>query len=715
MSGRALRSSAVSATLAGFILVATQTALAQQPDTSSWECRFCPFQTGSHTDYAVGITNMDDDAARFGDATGYDDAGTYLNLDGTGTHIADDYRWDWDAEDLGLDSRVLNLTGGRPGSFGYRIGYRQLPRYAYDTTRSVYTASGGNLVLPSNWASAVADLGFAAAVNANLAAVDIASEREILSLGGDYLLNSQFQFFADYAREKRDGVDMLGGSFFTQSAVLPRPFDYQTDQWELGARYRADWGSLQLAYYGSFFESSTIGVAWDNPFGLPTDPARPDQGQLAQPPDNDAHQITLSGLYRLTSRTLVSFAAGVGSMAQDRALLPYTINANLAPEPLPRANLDGDVDTSHWSLTLTSRPIPKGRVKFAYRFDDRDNGTSVDTWNRIIADAFVSGDSEVNAPYSFQRSRLSLSADYDLFNTLRLSGGYERKELERDLQEVAEQTEDIGWGRLRWRPNAWLDVNAKAGTARRDIDQYDTSLAASLGQNPLLRKYNLAYRYREFIELTASAALPDRNITVSASARYADDSYTRSVLGLLNSDATRYGFDVAWQASAETSLYLHSSWEDMDADQAGSEFAGPPDWRASTADAFQTYGLGVRTSALSDKIDLTLDYTHADGSSETTVLSAGGSNSRFPDIESDLNSLRLMASYRWSERLHARLELRYEDFKMEDWALAGVGPLTIPTVLSLGAQPYDYDVLLIGLSLRYGFGGGDIALPVAAN
>ncbi len=77
----------------------------------------------------MGITNMDDDAARFGDATGYDDAGTYLNLDGTGTHIADDYRWDWDAEDLGLDSRVLNLTGGRPGSFGYRIGYRQLPRY----------------------------------------------------------------------------------------------------------------------------------------------------------------------------------------------------------------------------------------------------------------------------------------------------------------------------------------------------------------------------------------------------------------------------------------------------------------------------------------------------------------------------------------------------------------------------------------------------------
>ena len=163
-------------------------------------------------------------------------------------------------------------------------------------------------------------------------------------------------------------------------------------------------------------------MAWDNPFGVPTDPVRPDQGQLAQPPDNDAHQISLSGLYRLSSRTLVSFAAGVGSMEQDQTLLPYTINANLAATPLPRASLDGDVDTSHWSLTVTSRPIPKGRVKLTYRFNDRDNGSSVDNWNRIIADAFVSGASEANVPYSFQRTRLSLSADYDLFKTFAAVG-----------------------------------------------------------------------------------------------------------------------------------------------------------------------------------------------------------------------------------------------------------------------------------------------------
>ena len=33
--------------------------------------------------------------------------------------------------------------------------------------------------------------------------------------------------------------------------------------------------------------------------------------------------------------------------------------------------------------------------------------------------------------------------------------------------------------------------------------------------------------------------------------------------------------------------------------------------------------------------------------------------------------------------------------------LQGVGPATIPVVLTLGATPYDYDGLLIGISFRY--------------
>ena len=50
----------------------------------------------------------------------------------------------------------------------------------------------------------------------------------------------------------------------------------------------------------------------------------------------------------------------------------------------------------------------------------------------------------------------------------------------------------------------------------------------------------------------------------------------------------------------------------------------------------------------------------------------------------------------------------YEQFELEDYAL--VAPDTIPTALTLGAEPYDYDVWALGLGVRYRFGGGDIEL-----
>jgi hypothetical protein len=46
----------------------------------------------------------------------------------------------------------------------------------------------------------------------------------------------------------------------------------------------------------------------------------------------------------------------------------------------------------------------------------------------------------------------------------------------------------------------------------------------------------------------------------------------------------------------------------------------------------------------------------------------------------------------------------YENFDSSDWALQGIGPATLPTVLGLGADPYNYSVNYVTLSARYSFG-----------
>ena len=153
-------------------------------------------------------------------------------------------------------------------------------------------------------------------------------------------------------------------------------------------------------------------------------------------------------------------------------------------------------------------------------------------------------------------TRLNLSGSLKLLDTVRVSAGYDRTELDRDFQEVASQTEDNGWGKVRWRPTSYFEASFRGGAATREIDAYDTAVAVSLGQNPLMRKYNLAHRYREFAEFGLSASLPERPVSIGISYLFADDSYSKSELGITDSEENRVSVDFNWAVSDKTSLYL---------------------------------------------------------------------------------------------------------------------------------------------------------------
>ena len=671
------------------------------PDTSEWKCERCPFANGYQTDLTVGGTYVSDDAATIGDATGYDEKGGYANLDGDGLYATAAHRLSWRVEDLGLDSRVVEVEGASPGTFDYRLAYSQLPRHRFDTTSTIFTRTSDNLLaLPSAWTFAGTTSGFSD-LAASLFEEDIESERKTLQLGGRYLPTARFRLFADYQRQERDGSNILGGSYFTNSSLLPHRFDYQTDQVDAGIRYDAERGYLKLAYYGSFFDDKYDAARWENPF---TSAPGAEQGALAEAPDNDFQQLILTGSYRFaTFGTQVSFSAATGRGKQNEKLLPYTTNPNLVTAPLPVSALDADIDTTNLALTITSRPLPRARVKFAIRYDERDNQTPELAWTRVIADSFTSGESELNVPYGYERLRTNLSVEYALSEDLRFSAGYDFTDFDRKFQEVDEQTEDTGWGRVQWRANEYLDFSARGGIARREIDDYDETVAASLDQNPLLRKYNLAYRYREFGELSISVAPPEGSMTVGAQASWADDSYSSSPLGLTDSEELRLAVDFGWSVSDKASVYLTGGYDDIDTQQRGSGAFATADWQASYSDEFASFGGGFRIAGIGEKVDLQVDYTRAIGTTGINVAGGGGPG-QFPDLESTLDSLRVRLLYHWSEKLEAGLQLRYENFPTEDWAFEDVAPDTLPTILTLGARPYDDEAWIAGISFRYRLG-----------
>jgi hypothetical protein len=248
--------------------------------------------------------------------------------------------------------------------------------------------------------------------------------------------------------------------------------------------------------------------------------------------------------------------------------------------------------------------------------------------------------------------------------------------------------------------------------ARRDPDSYDLAGAQANGQNPLLRKYTLAYRYRDFVQLDARVGLPGQPITIGAQLFYATDDYTESPLGLTKHDDRRFAADLTWEVSDHTSLYVQGGYEDLALAAFNSESFSAADWNSQHRDRFRSFGGGVRFANPEGKFDANLNLRYARGTSNIDVTSTFSGSGPYPDLESESLGGEIEVRFRWSDAIDLRVALRYEDFSSSDWALQGVEPATIPTVLTLGADPDDYNLYLAIVSIRYSFGG---AKPAAKD
>ena len=689
-------------TAAAAALLAPAAAMAQV-DTSDWNCEYCPFEDGYRADYGVGGSYVNEDAARFGNGTGLDEKGAYADLDGEGRLLNEGgTEVTWYAEDLGLDSRVFEFGVGKPGKFGLEVGYSELPYRRFGDTVTPFSGGGNTLSLPAGWVRGN-NTGGMTELSSALASVPIETDRTTFDFGADLRALRNFRFYADYRRQEREGTGIMSGPFFSQASYLPRPIDDYTDRLDAGINWTGDSFTFALAYYGSFYRNELDSLSWDNPF---TSFPGADMGQLAVEPDNDFHQISFSGAFGMQAwDTVLAFSIASGRGEQNAALLPYTINPTIPAPLIQLAGIDGKVDTTNYALTLTTRPLDRLNVKLSYRYDERDNGTPVNLWERVITDAVESGDVEPNIPYSFERSRLSLSGNFRLLDSVVISGGYDRNDIDRDFQEVASQTEDTGWGKLRWRPTPNLEAVFKGGSSRREVDDYDTGVGLVFGQNPLMRKYNLAHRERDFAEVVLSASLIDTPISIGMTYLWAEDDYSKSELGMLEGSEDRLTVDFNWAVSESSSLYLTAGSEALESLQRGSETFGGPDWEAAHDDDFTHYGGGFRIAGIGEKVDLMFDYTRSDGETEILVTGPVVAAAPLPELESTMDSLRFTLSYNVSQRMAIDVNALWERFEAEDWGLEGVAPDTISSVLTMGANPYDYDVWVFGIGFRYSVGG----------
>jgi MtrB/PioB family decaheme-associated outer membrane protein len=668
-------------------------------DTSKWTCEFCPFEEeGTHGSMEGGVGYISDDSFRFGDDSGLDEEGLFAVAGGEIRHRgADGLYFDLEAADLGLDSRSLLLEGGQQGRYSLYLGYRELPKLRYDTAVTPFRGEGsGNLTLPPGWTTA-GTTGGMTDLAASLHDVDIEQERRWVDIGGAFIASPRWEYGVNYRHEKRSGIDSIGGTFLVQSAILPEPVDYITDLLDVTASYSGrDW-QAQLAYYGSMFRNADESLTWQNPY-TPLAPGA-DRGRLALAPDNQSHQIMLSGAFSPLAKTHVSASLAVGRMEQDEDFIPATINPNLST-PLPRESAEAEVDT----LTATIRGyyVATSRLKLnaEYLYNDRDNKTPRDSFTQVQTDTFVAA-ARTNLPYSYTDNTLKLGADYRVNGRTSFAFGFDHDRRRRDLQERDRTEEDRLWGRLRLRPRQNVEVTAKLGFAQRDGSGFEPVAEVQPPENPRHRAFHLADRERSSAGLR-SALTPREGMSLGLGADYTDDDFDDTDVGL--TEARNLSLTADASALLRENLVLNGffSRSNIRSEQAGSQAFAGPDWTATNRDMIHSVGMGVDRKNLMPKLDVSAQYVYSKADGRVQVDSGAGEPA-FPDLETKLHSLRLSGNYHWRPQVDLRLGYRYERYADEDWQLDDVAPATIPNVLSLGQGSPDYRIHLLTLSAAYHF------------
>jgi MtrB/PioB family decaheme-associated outer membrane protein len=677
-------------------------------------CEDCPDYTGWSGWVEGGIGFQSDDSAHFGRYTGLDESGGLINAAGEVRFRGKDGTYlDGKAIDLGLDSRDVMLGGGKQGTYGIAVEYDQIPNIrALDTRSPFRNQSGGTIDLPPGWVPG-ATTGAMPSLGADLISTPIKTERDRLGVKFSMIPGKEWEITGFFREEKKNGTKDVGATFgFTETAILPVAFNYKTDDFGLTLGYRGSRLQYSLAYSGSLFKNDQDAITWNNPF---THIAGQDFGSTAEAPDNQSHQISAHLGYQITDHTRLGAQLALGRITQNQAYQPYTINPAIVTPALPTSSLNGKVDTTLAKLDINSRPAPRLRLDASYTYSNRDNKSSINSYNYVITDSILAIDPNTgspvirqNRPYSFEQHLLRTKVGYLLPKDTNLSGGFDYDQMNRTYQQVKETKDKTLWAKLNMHPLETVEGTLKYSYSTRDASTYVPLSNQNIllenpvfpeSVNPLMQAFELADRNRNKLGFDV-AFNPRNNLSLSLDVEYYRDDYHNMVLGLSQAKGMTFTPSLTYNFSERLSTSAYYTYEKLSSDQTGREWIPLPPtsttWMESDNNLTQTLGLNANWKAIPKKLDLGADVVYSKFTGQIQYASAPN----LPDLSSTLAAIGVHGNYKMKENLSLRGAVWYENYKESDWAKnASVDYL--PTVLSLGTAPQNADTVLVTLSVRY--------------
>ena len=182
---------------------------------------------------------------------GLEEDDAYVDASGNINYRGEDGQYfDFYGQDLGLDSRALEMRGGKRGRYELRADYSEIPRFLGYGTETPYSGVGTDtLTLPVDWSF---ENGQFVGIENALRPTALESKRETAGAGASIRLGKSWKIEADFERQEKDGVRAFGGGTFAISAAaFPAPVDYSTDLFNMGLEFTGNRSQVRLDFSGS--------------------------------------------------------------------------------------------------------------------------------------------------------------------------------------------------------------------------------------------------------------------------------------------------------------------------------------------------------------------------------------------------------------------------------------------------------------------------------
>ncbi|HEX7053267.1 MAG TPA: MtrB/PioB family decaheme-associated outer membrane protein [Burkholderiales bacterium] len=689
-----MRSPGKAAPLAAALIVLSAAAADDEPDIGRLKA--------PQSEASLGAGHVSSDNARFGQYSGLKDEGGVLLLDADVVR-REDASGIWTrfgARNLGLDSRELGFGQERQGDWRYVIDFSQIPRFDPYAVNSGLQGIGTTKQTPTT------------IVRGSGAEHRLETERRRWTVGGAKSLAPGLSAQVVFRSEDKEGDRLFGQGTFGNWRFLAEPIDQRTEQIDATLAYNADRLQLAGGYYGTRFRNrnEVLNVVGTALFA--------GSNQIALPPDNQSHQLHLSGGYSFTPTTRAMFKVALGRITQDEAFPTAPLAAG-AP-----ASLDARIDTTLLQAGLTTRPLPGLSLRADLRYEDRDDRTPVFRYypTQNVANSTNNGENE---PRDIRTRSGKLDATYRLPLALRLGGGVEVVEKTRNSPPVR----SVGFRET-------TDETTYHVSLRRSIGESASGALTVLhsertGSEFLVNVLNggalysnavaplhLADRDRDTLRVVLNWA-PTEPLSLNIRCDLSQDRYTgRKDTGFelgprkgeqqfLSLDGA-YTFSERLQATAWVSRTV-SRYENALCPESGTPLtctntSAAPVWGSKLGNFDTSFGLGVRAQPIGP-LKVGADFVQSRVRDEMSLLAISPSASAaidaasLPDSTTRVRTLRLYADYALRRQTGIRAQLVQDRYTTDDWTWASWAYSDGTTVTQDGNQLVSF----VGAALYHRF------------